>query len=94
MKILVRNDNYLTKFEVNEKTGDMLLKNPNYAASILEDINKQDGTDYVVTETEIINITGKHICEYCRTNIVEGDYEDLLCDECREIFGHPLRSEL
>ena len=23
-----------------EKTGDMLLKNPNYAASILEDINK------------------------------------------------------
>lgn len=93
MKILVRNNHYSTAFVVNEKTGDMLLKNPNYAASILEALNKQDGTDYIITETEILNLTGKHICQYCG-NVVEGDYEDLLCDECREIFGHSLYSEL
>lgn len=93
MKIVIRNNHYSTMIEVNEKTRDMLLKNPNYAASILEDLNKQDGTDYVITETEIIDITGKHICKYCG-EIAEGEYEELLCDECREIFGHSLYSEL
>ena len=93
MKIAIRNNHYLTMIEVNEKTGDMMLKNPNYVANILEDLNKQDGTDYIVTETEIINITGKHLCQYCG-EIVEGEYEDLLCDECKEIFGHSLYSEL
>lgn len=94
MKILVRNKHYTTNFEVNEKTGDMLLKNPKYASSILEELNRQDGTDYNILDTEIINLTNKHFCPYCRTNIVEGDYEDLLCSECREIFGHSLYNEL
>lgn len=93
MKILVRNNHYSTTFEVNKKTGDMLLKNPNYAASILEDLNKQDGTDYIITETEIINLTGMHVCQYCG-NIVEGYCENLLCDDCRKVFGHSLYSEL
>ena len=93
MKIVVRNSHYSTMLEVNEKTGDMLLKNPNYTASILEDLNKQDGTDYIITDTEIINITGKHICQYCG-EVVEGEYEDLLCEDCRMLFGHSLYSEL
>lgn len=36
---------------------------------------------------------GKHICKYCG-GIAEGTYQDLLCEECRECFGHSLYSEL
>ena len=35
----------------------------------------------------------KHPCKYCG-GIAEGTYEDLLCGECRETFGHSLFSEL
>ncbi len=34
-----------------------------------------------------------HKCLYCGGE-AEGDYEDLLCAECRELFGHALYSEL
>jgi rubrerythrin len=93
MEILLRNDKWEFSFKVNEKTGDMLLKNPKYASAILESINKEHNTDFTVDNSTLTNITGKHICKYCG-NIVEGEYEDLLCDECREIFGHSLYSEL
>ena len=46
MEILLRNDNWEFSFKVNEKTGDMLLKNPKYASAILESINKEHNTDY------------------------------------------------
>ena len=36
---------------------------------------------------------GKHICKYC-FRVAEGTYDDLLCEECRECFGHALYSEL
>ena len=93
MEILLRNNNWEIIFKVNEKTGDMLLKNPKYASAILESINKEHNTDFTVDNSTLTNITGRHICKYCG-NIVEGEYEDLLCDECKEIFGHSLYSEL
>ena len=34
-----------------------------------------------------------HNCKYCG-QLVEGSYEDLLCGDCRESFGHSLYSEL
>ena len=34
-----------------------------------------------------------HNCKYCG-QLVEGSYEDLLCEDCRESFGHSLYSEL
>ena len=36
---------------------------------------------------------GNHLCKHCG-DIAEGEYEDLLCPECRETFGHSLYSEL
>jgi len=36
---------------------------------------------------------GKHPCPYCG-NIAEGTFKDLLCQECRETFGHSLITEL
>lgn len=34
-----------------------------------------------------------HICKYCG-DIAKGIDEDVLCDECRMIFGHTFYSEL
>ena len=34
-----------------------------------------------------------HYCKYCG-ELVLGDNEDLLCQECRELFGHSFYSEL
>lgn len=92
MKILIQNETFETVIEVNEKTGDMFMKNPLYRESIINQINKENNTNFTVNDL-IEDITSKHICKYCG-NIVEGEYEDLLCDECREIFGHSLYSEL
>lgn len=36
---------------------------------------------------------GKHSCKYCG-EIAEGTHADLLCEDCRETFGHSLFSEL
>lgn len=36
---------------------------------------------------------GFHECKYCG-GLAEGDFEDLLCGECRYDFGHSLFSEL
>ncbi len=34
-----------------------------------------------------------HFCKYCG-GIADGTYEDLLCEDCRMMFGHSLYSEL
>lgn len=41
----------------------------------------------------IANARTNHPCQYCG-RITKGNYKDLLCDECKEIFGHSLYSEL
>ena len=46
---------------------------------------------YVVSN--IVNARNHHICKYCG-GITEGSYEDMLCTDCRELFGHSLFSEL
>ena len=43
--------------------------------------------------TEVVDAKNHHICGYCN-GIAEGDMEDLLCRDCRELFGHTLYSEL
>lgn len=41
----------------------------------------------------IANKQNYHRCKYCN-GIAEGKQSDLLCDKCRETFGHTLFSEL
>lgn len=36
---------------------------------------------------------GRHSCKYCGA-IADGIFEDLLCEDCRQTFGHSLFSEL
>ena len=42
---------------------------------------------YVVEENSM------HVCKYCGA-LANGEYADLLCDHCIEMFGHRLYSEL
>jgi len=41
----------------------------------------------------IAPVKGHHLCRYCGS-LAEGDFEDLLCKDCRECFGHSLFTEL
>ena len=41
----------------------------------------------------IIPAKGKHICGYCH-KVTDGSDKNLLCDRCRELFGHSFYSEL
>ena len=50
---------------------------------------KSDGIEV----TKIVPAKGHHICKYCGS-IAEGTYKDLLCDTCKDVFGHSLFSEL
>ena len=43
--------------------------------------------------SKIVLAKGHHICKYCK-GIADGSYADLLCDDCKRIFGHSLFSEL
>lgn len=45
------------------------------------------------TVEKIVNAKNHHLCKYCHS-IAEGTYDDLLCEECRDVFGHTLYSEL
>jgi hypothetical protein len=36
---------------------------------------------------------GHHLCKYCG-QVAEGSNTDLLCNDCHELFGHTLYSEL
>lgn len=42
---------------------------------------------------ELVPATESHFCSYCG-RIVYNNVEDLLCDECRKLFGHVFYSEL
>ena len=57
---------------------------------------KEDAIEEIKSELDIVrieNAKGKHICKYCGS-IVEGTNEDILCEECIDVFGHHRYSEL
>lgn len=41
----------------------------------------------------IESVDTHHVCKYCH-GIAEGKDEELLCQSCRELFGHTFYSEL
>lgn len=42
---------------------------------------------------DVADANTHHICKYCG-NIAEGTYEEVLCEECRDAFGHAFYYEL
>ena len=64
---------------------------------IIEDVNTKK--TYVCPPSSLDDLDGSvllkgfHRCGYCG-EAVPGDNEDLLCSDCRSLFGHTLYSEL
>ena len=51
---------------------------------------------YTFKDQKVIDVADAnthHICKYCG-NIAEGTYEEVLCEECRDTFGHAFYYEL
>lgn len=46
-----------------------------------------------LTFVDAVSDKDHHVCKYCK-GIAKGPDEDVLCEECREMFGHALYSEL
>ena len=93
-KIVIRNDKWvLTLTTSNQNLAEILNGNVTVKQAFLNSMNLKNRTNFEPHNTEIIDITGKHICRYCG-EIAEGTYEDLLCEDCRCTFGHSLYSEL
>lgn len=42
---------------------------------------------------DVADANTHHICKYCG-NIAEGTYEEVLCTDCRDTFGHAFYYEL
>jgi hypothetical protein len=45
------------------------------------------------TVLDVVDANIHHICKYCG-DIANGTDENVLCSECRELFGHAFYSEL
>ena len=43
--------------------------------------------------SKMVPAKGHHRCKYC-DDITIGETEDILCEDCRMVFGHTLYSEL
>lgn len=76
-------DEYITT-QIKKVSSDEILK-------IFQDA--QPSRKYIKCEFDKEIPDGKHLCKYCG-EIADGNYEDLLCKDCRMTFGHALYSEL
>lgn len=59
----------------------------------IEDKRKMGVTDIALYELKNIEMLGRHECLYCG-GLADGEDEDVLCDDCRETFGHTYYHEL
>ncbi len=76
----------LTKFyiEATDKQGDRVTMEASYFdAETCEKSMASDG--YKIAR--IVPARGHHICMYCN-GIADGAQKDILCDDCRDMFGH------
>ena len=55
---------------------------------VLDDIVK------LLSTTEIKDKSKTNVCKYCKTNKTNSPDENVLCESCREIFGHTFYNEL
>lgn len=82
-----------TKFlaEVEDQNGQQLTLSFSLLLDLEEAKLHLEKVGYKVQK--IVYAKDHHICKYCN-RIAEGSYEDLLCEDCKYIFGHSLYSEL
>jgi hypothetical protein len=93
MKVVVMNEDEAVTLEITKDQFEAFNSNVVARQAFLNHINESCSTVFRIRDTDIVDLTGKHLCKYCG-EIVDGEYEDLLCEDCRMTFGHALYSEL
>lgn len=93
MKVAIRNEEYFITLGVKDDKAKAAMSNDTVKQVLLNIINKKYETNFIPNDTEIIDLTGKHLCKYCG-EVVNSPDEDVLCEDCRYTFGHAFYSEL
>ena len=93
MKIAIRDKEYALQFSVNDDVGKKVMTYDTSKQTLLNIVNKKYGMNFILKDTEIIDLTNKHLCKYCG-EVANGPDEDVLCKDCRDTFGHAFYSEL
>ena len=75
--------------EVFDKKGEYTIEEK--AESEKDAIGTIKSEGYTITK--IVPKRGNHVCKYCYS-IAEGADKNLLCEECRMMFGHTFYTEL
>lgn len=93
MKIAIRDEEYIITLNIKDDVAKAAMSNNINKQALLNYVNGKYETNFALNDTEIIDLTGKHLCKYCG-EIANGPDEDVLCEDCRYTFGHAFYSEL
>ena len=86
---MITEKSYYAHVSKDGKEYTEVVKGENVTLKEAQDYLKEQG----YTIEKIVSSNNHHLCKYCKS-IAEGTYDDLLCDDCRQMFGHSLYSEL
>ena len=81
-KVIVETEDYTQVITLN-RVCDMLVEQ-------WKMFMQEDFEDKVIA---VHDANTHHICKYCG-GVAKGIDEDVLCEECRDVFGHAFYSEL
>ncbi len=81
----------MTKFFIEATKDGESFSMGDYGEDVDACKKAREDEGYVVTK--IVPAKGHHLCKYCY-GIAEGSQEDILCENCRNTFGHYSYHEL
>ena len=93
MKVGIRDSEYVITLNIKDDKAKAAMSNDTVKQALLNFVNKKCETNFKLSDTEIIDLTNKHLCKYCG-EVTNGPDEDVLCEDCRYTFGHAFYSEL
>lgn len=93
MKVGIRDQEYIITLNIKDDNAKAAMSNNTVKQALLNMVNTKYGTHFALNDTEIIDLTNKHLCKYCG-EVANGPDEDVLCEDCRYTFGHAFYSEL
>lgn len=93
MKFAAMDSNYLFELKTSKENFKKIKEDPVALEQVRERLERENDVKLDPKTFTIESLEGKHICKYCY-GIADGPDEDVLCKECREVFGHAFYSEL
>lgn len=93
MKFAAMDNNYLFELTTSKKAFNKIKDNQVAVELFRKRLEEENNVKLDPETFTIESLEGKHICKYCY-GIADGPDEDVLCKECRDVFGHTFYSEL